>query len=150
MKLAVSIHRTGVPDSNGDWDKISRSEQVELVNADDRRLIRKEFAVRTKINTESDVADASQLDFFYQLFTPVMFCYNTWANEPVGSRNDRKLYQACPAGSKQTVMLHPAKGKHRENSCTTKRHQHCCAPGKITPWVKTYKHSHTFCGVLSC
>ena len=39
--------------------KISRSEWVESANAADR------FTVRTSINTDLDVADASQLDFFY-------------------------------------------------------------------------------------
>ena len=32
-----------------------------------------EFAVRTIINTDLDIADASQLDFFHWLFTPEMF-----------------------------------------------------------------------------
>ena len=53
MKLAVSIHPTGVTDSNADWDE--------------------DIAVRTRINTDLVVADASQLDFFYRLFTPEMF-----------------------------------------------------------------------------
>ena len=35
------------------------------------------FTVRTRINTDLDVADASKLDFFYWLFTPEMFCYNS-------------------------------------------------------------------------
>ena len=47
--------------------KISRSERVELANAAGR------LTVRTRINTDFDVADASQLDFFYRLFTPEMF-----------------------------------------------------------------------------
>ena len=42
----------------------------------------------TRINTDLDVADASKLDFFYQLFTTEMFCYNSWANKSVCSRND--------------------------------------------------------------
>ena len=32
-----------------------------------------EFTVRTGVNTDLDAADVSQLDFFYQLFTPEMF-----------------------------------------------------------------------------
>ena len=54
--------------------KISRSEQVESANvADQRSILRKKIAVRTRINTDLDLADASQLDFFYRLFTPELF-----------------------------------------------------------------------------
>ena len=37
------------------------------------RLINDRFTIRTRINTDLDVADANQLDFFYRLFTPEMF-----------------------------------------------------------------------------
>ena len=60
MKLAVSIHRTGVNESNGD-----RDEDIAIGTGG--------VAVRTRINTDLDVADASQLDFFYWLLTPEMF-----------------------------------------------------------------------------
>ena len=69
MKLAVSIHRTAVTDSNGDWD-----EDITIgmggVGERGRSTIDspEEIAVRTTINTDLDRADASQLDFFYQLF----------------------------------------------------------------------------------
>ena len=52
--------------------KISRSERVESVNAADQRSIQ-EIDARTRINTDLDVADTSQFDFFYWLFTPEMF-----------------------------------------------------------------------------
>ena len=74
MKLAVSIHRTGVNESNGD-----RDEDIAIrtggVGECGRSTIDSpyEIAVRTRINTDLDVADASQLDFFYRLFTPEMF-----------------------------------------------------------------------------
>ena len=90
MKLAVSIHRTGVTDSNGDFD-----EDIAIgtggVGECSRSMIDTpyEIAIRTKINTNLNIADAIQLDFFYWLFTPEMFCYNSWANEPVCSHNDR-------------------------------------------------------------
>ena len=70
--------------------KISRSERVESANAADQRSIhRKKIAVRTGINADLDVADASKLDFFYWLFTPEMFCYDSWSNKPVCSREAR-------------------------------------------------------------
>ena len=70
--------------------KISQSERVESANTADRRSIHlKEFAVRTRINTDWDAADASQLNFFYWLFTPEMFCCKSLANDPVCFRNDR-------------------------------------------------------------
>ena len=54
--------------------KILRSERVESTNAADQRSIhRKKSPLRTRINTDLDAEDASQLDFFYQLFTPEMF-----------------------------------------------------------------------------
>ena len=59
------------------------------------RPVDNRFTVRTRINTDLDVADASKLDLFYRLFTSEMFCYNIWANEPVCSRND--LSSAKPA-----------------------------------------------------
>ena len=74
MKLAVSIHRTGVNESNGDSD-----EDIVIgmggVGKRGRSTIDspQEIAVRTRINTDLDVADTSQLDFFYWLFTPEMF-----------------------------------------------------------------------------
>ena len=47
---------------------------MESVNVADRRLIQLiEIMVRTKINTDLDIAGASQLDFFYRLFTPETF-----------------------------------------------------------------------------
>ena len=46
-----------------DWNGWSRRTRP----IDDR------FTVRTRINTDFDVADASQLDFFYRLFTPEIF-----------------------------------------------------------------------------
>ena len=88
VNFATSIHQTRVTDSNGDWD-----EDIAIgmggVGGRGRSTIDspQEFAVRTRINADLDVADASQLDFFYRLFTPEMFCYNSWANEPVCSRN---------------------------------------------------------------
>ena len=36
-------------------------------------LINNQFTIKTGVNTGLDVSDASQLDFFYQLFTPAMF-----------------------------------------------------------------------------
>ena len=78
MKLAVSIHGTGENESNGDSD-----EDIAIgtggVGERGRSTIDspKEIAVRTRISTDLDVADASKLDFFYWLFTPEMFCYNS-------------------------------------------------------------------------
>ena len=87
MKIAVSIHRTGVNASNGDSDKdivigTGRVGECGRSTIDSPE----EIAVRTRINTDLDVADASKLDFFYRLFTPEMFCYNSWANKPVCSQ----------------------------------------------------------------
>ena len=67
---AVSIHQTGVTDRNGDWDEDDRD-----LNGWRQRtwLINDQFTVITGATTELDTADASQLDFFYQLFTPKMF-----------------------------------------------------------------------------
>ena len=65
---------TGVNESNGDLD-----EDIAIgtggVGERGRSTINspQEIAVRTQINTDLDVADASQLDFFYQLFTPETF-----------------------------------------------------------------------------
>ena len=90
MKLAASIHRTEVNESNGDSD-----EDIAIgtggVGERGRSTIDSpyEIAVRTRINTDLDVADASKLDFFYWLFTPEMFCYNSWANKPVCSHEAR-------------------------------------------------------------
>ena len=47
------------------------------------------FAVRTRVNTDFDVADAGKLGFFYRLLTPEMFCSNSCASKPVCSRNNR-------------------------------------------------------------
>ena len=70
VKLAVSIHRTGVTDSSGDWDEDDRDRNgwsQQTLPFDDQ------FTIRTGVNTDLDVVDASQFDFFYQLFTPEMF-----------------------------------------------------------------------------
>ena len=67
MKLAVSIHRTAVTESNGDWD-----EDIAIGTGgvgEHGRLMTdspQEIAVRTRINTQLDVADASKMDFFYR------------------------------------------------------------------------------------
>ena len=74
MKLAVSIHRTGVNESNGDsYDDIAIG--TGGVGECGRSTIDspEQIAIRTRINTGLDAADASQLDFFYWLFTPEMF-----------------------------------------------------------------------------
>ena len=81
MRLAVFIHCTGVTNSNGDWDK-----DIAIVMGGIGE--RGRLTVRTRINTDLDIADASKLDFFYRLFTPEMFCYNSSANKTVCSRND--------------------------------------------------------------
>ena len=74
MMLEVSIHRTGVTDSNGDWDE-DTAIGTGGVGERSRSTIDSplEIAVRIRINTDLDVADASQLDFFYRLFLPETF-----------------------------------------------------------------------------
>ena len=74
MKLAVSTHWTGVTDSSGDWDKdiaIETGGVGECGQLMVGSLL--EIAATTRANKDLDAADASQLDFFHQLFTPEMF-----------------------------------------------------------------------------
>ena len=109
MKFAVSIHRTEVTDSNADWDEdiaIGTGGASERGRSTIDSPLK--FTVRTRINTDLDVADASKLDLFDRLFTPEMFCYNSWTNEPVCSRNDRSSIK--PALQEVNGHVVPSKG----------------------------------------
>ena len=72
MRLAVFIHCTGVTNSNGDWDK-----DIAIVMGGIGE--RGRLTVRTRINTDLDIADASKLDFFYRLFN--QRCFATTARQ---------------------------------------------------------------------
>ena len=72
MKLAVSVHWTGVLDSNGNWDE-DITIGTDGVGKRGRSTIDSRKEIATRINTDLDVADAGRLDFFYRLFTPEMF-----------------------------------------------------------------------------
>ena len=61
------------------------------------------------MNTDLDVADASKLDFFYWLFTPEMFCYNSLTNQTVCSHNDRSSTQPAL----QEVNKRPCRAQQR-------------------------------------
>ena len=117
----VSIHWTGVIDSNADWDE---DITIRTGGAGERSRLTidspKEFTVRTRISTNLDVADASQLDFFYRLFTPKLFCYNSSANEPVCLHNNHSSTKPAL----QEVNKQP-----------------CCAQQRVntTIWAKSMK-----------
>ena len=84
----MSIHRTGVTDSNGNWNEDAMIGKGGVGQCGQSTINSpQEFAVRTRINTDMDIADASQSEFFYQLFTRDV-CYNNWANERVCWRKD--------------------------------------------------------------
>ena len=90
MKFAVSIHSTGVTMSNGDWNKAIAVQQVESANAADR------FTVRNRINTDLDIADASQLGLLLLAVHTRDVCYNSWENEPVCLREDCSSTKPAP------------------------------------------------------
>ena len=74
MKLTVSIHQAGVNESNSDSDEEIAIRTGGVGECGQSTIDSpQEITVRTRINTNLDVADASQLDFFYRLFTPEMF-----------------------------------------------------------------------------
>ena len=59
-----------MPDSNSDWDEDDRDRNTWSQRT---QPIDDQFTVRTDVNIDLDEADASQLDFFYQLFKPDTF-----------------------------------------------------------------------------